>query len=99
MSYFNLKDGLLNSGVDTAMLGRVQCHRMGAWGSWLLGIILGGACSWGASSATAQITPDRTLPNNSNVTINGSIFNITGGTQAGRNLFHSFQQFSTQKVD
>ena len=33
-------------------------------------------------------------PNNSSVTLNGSVFNITGGTQAGRNLFHSFQQFS-----
>ncbi|MDF5722470.1 MAG: filamentous hemagglutinin N-terminal domain-containing protein [Rhizonema sp. PD37] len=60
----------------------------------LLGIVLGGACVLGASCATAQIAPDRTLPNNSNVTINGSVFNITGGTQAGRNLFHSFQQFS-----
>ncbi|MDF5731612.1 MAG: filamentous hemagglutinin N-terminal domain-containing protein [Rhizonema sp. PD38] len=67
---------------------------MGKLGARLLGIILGGAYVLGASSATAQITPDRTLPNNSSVTINGSVFNITGGTQAGRNLFHSFQQFS-----
>ena len=63
-------------------------------GRQLLGIALGGACVFGASCATAQIRPDRTLPNNSSVTINGSVFNITGGTQAGRNLFHSFQQFS-----
>ncbi|MDF5718710.1 MAG: filamentous hemagglutinin N-terminal domain-containing protein, partial [Rhizonema sp. NSF051] len=60
----------------------------------LFGIVLGGAYVLGVSCATAQITPDRTLPNNSSVTINGSVFNITGGTQAGRNLFHSFQQFS-----
>ena len=60
----------------------------------LLGMIIGGAYAFSASCANAQITPDNTLPNNSNVTINGSVFNITGGTQAGGNLFHSFQQFS-----
>ncbi|NEU74558.1 filamentous hemagglutinin N-terminal domain-containing protein [Hassallia byssoidea VB512170] len=44
--------------------------------------------------ANAQITPDGTLPNNSNISNIGSTFNITGGTQAGSNLFHSFGQFS-----
>ncbi|GAA6623692.1 hypothetical protein NUACC26_095170 [Scytonema sp. NUACC26] len=44
--------------------------------------------------ADAQITPDNTLPSNSNVQLEGSTFNITGGTQAGSNLFHSFQKFS-----
>jgi filamentous hemagglutinin family protein len=49
-----------------------------------------------ASTASAQIpiVPDRSLRQNSKVTPNGDIIEITEGTQEGSNLFHSFEQFS-----
>jgi len=43
---------------------------------------------------SAQIVPDATLPNNSNVIRDGLLNRITGGTEAGNNLFHSFREFS-----
>lgn len=43
---------------------------------------------------SAQITQDFTLPNNSRITTIDNIQKIEGGTQAGTNLFHSFEQFS-----
>ncbi|MBO9998208.1 MAG: filamentous hemagglutinin N-terminal domain-containing protein [Cyanobacteria bacterium SID2] len=47
-----------------------------------------------ATPVTAQIVPDATLLENSTVTLEGETFRIQGGTAAGNNLFHSFEEFS-----
>ncbi|BAY22048.1 filamentous hemagglutinin outer membrane protein [Calothrix sp. NIES-2100] len=59
-----------------------------------LGIAFVSVIALSANSSVAQITPDGTVPNNSNVTLEGKTFNISGGSQAGTNLFHSFKDFS-----
>lgn len=45
-------------------------------------------------SAQAQISSDKTLPVLTQVTQSESTFEISGGTESGSNLFHSFDVFS-----
>jgi filamentous hemagglutinin family protein len=65
------------------------------WGRFqVLGVAIGSAIVFSANCASAQIIQDATLPNNSRVITQDNIRIIEGGTQAGSNLFHSFEQFS-----
>lgn len=44
--------------------------------------------------AIAQVTSDGSLANPTNVTTSATDYTITGGSEVGGNLFHSFSQFS-----
>jgi filamentous hemagglutinin family protein len=46
------------------------------------------------SSAWAQIVPDSTLPTPTQAIQSGNLTEISGGTKAGNNQFHSFESFS-----
>ncbi|PHM09867.1 two-partner secretion domain-containing protein [Nostoc sp. 'Peltigera malacea cyanobiont' DB3992] len=69
---------------------------MSIFSGWFkgLGIVIGGAIAFSGTSTLAQISPDSTLSNNSQVTTQGNLTIIEGGTRLESNLFHSFKEFS-----
>jgi filamentous hemagglutinin family protein len=66
----------------------------------LSGVLILWSGSWGwVGKAGAQIIPDASLNNPTLVTPEGTTYRITGGTEIGGNLFHSFQEFSLMTGD
>ncbi|MEA5598405.1 S-layer family protein [Rivularia sp. UHCC 0363] len=57
-------------------------------------LILWGVLTQETNFALADIVPDNTLPIPSQTDTQNNITTISGGTQAGTNLFHSFKDFS-----
>ncbi|MDZ8237558.1 MAG: filamentous hemagglutinin N-terminal domain-containing protein [Nostoc sp. ChiQUE01a] len=66
------------------------------WSGWyaLSSIVISGISTLLGNCANAQITSDGSLPTNSSIQQQDNTFNISGGTQTGTNLFHSFKEFS-----
>jgi filamentous hemagglutinin family protein len=69
--------------------GRLSAHCAGLLGALLLGHAL---CAWAQSAITSSGL-------NTTISANGTTYDITGGTQKGSNLFHSFGQFSVGAGD
>jgi filamentous hemagglutinin family protein len=60
----------------------------------LISSLIGSLIAASGWSVAAEITPDSTLAQPSRVTPTGRRIAITAGTRRGRNLFHSFREFS-----
>ncbi|WP_414566636.1 MULTISPECIES: filamentous hemagglutinin N-terminal domain-containing protein [unclassified Anabaena] len=65
-------------------------------GARKVGILIFTAIIFNSNSTIAEIIPDGTLPQNSQIIIQDDLTTIEGGTRAGMNLFHSFERFSVQ---
>jgi filamentous hemagglutinin family protein len=64
------------------------------WKSVLGMLVVWGVLAQKTNFVLADIIPDSTLPIQSSADTQNNITTISGGTQTGNNLLHSFQQFS-----